>query len=84
MIEHYLQLDGANVVNTPDFALALENMRYVRRRHAISLFFGDPGVGKTIAAQAIADSFGRGGGLRRQAHARSPIRGCSPTRFSSG
>jgi len=62
VIEHYLQLDGANVVNTPDFALALENMRYVRRRHAISLFFGDPGVGKTIAAQAVADSFGDGEG----------------------
>lgn len=62
MIEHYLQLDGAHVVNTPNFALALENMRYVRRRHAISLFFGDPGVGKTIAAQAIADSFDEGEG----------------------
>ena len=23
VIEHYLQLDGANIVNTPDFALAL-------------------------------------------------------------
>lgn len=62
MIEHYLQLDGANVVNTANFALALENMRYVRRRHAISLFFGDPGVGKTIAAQAIAESFDQGAG----------------------
>lgn len=37
-------------------------MRYVRRRHAISLFFGEPGVGKTTAAQAIADSFAEGEG----------------------
>ena len=73
MIEHYLQLDGANVVNTPDFALALENMRYVRRRHAISLFFGDPGVGKTTAAQAIADSFGDGEGcVVKLTHAPNP------------
>jgi DNA polymerase III delta prime subunit len=62
VIEHYLQLDGAHVVNTANFALALENMRYVRRRHAISLFFGDPGVGKTTAAQAIAESFDEGEG----------------------
>lgn len=62
VIAHYLQLDGANVVNTPDFALALENMRYVRRRHAISLFYGDPGVGKSIAAQAVAEQFAPGDG----------------------
>lgn len=73
MIEHYLQLDGASVVNTPDFALALENMRYVRRRHAISLFFGDPGVGKTTAAQAIADSFAEGEGcVVKLTHAPNP------------
>ena len=48
------------VVNTPDFALALENMRYVRRRHAISLFFGDPGVGKTIAARRSRTPWPRG------------------------
>ncbi len=37
-------------------------MRYVRRRHAISLFYGDPGVGKSVAGQAIADSFAPGAG----------------------
>lgn len=57
MIEHYLQLEGAQIVNTPYFALALENMRYVRRHHAISLFFGDPGLGKSVAARAVAESF---------------------------
>ncbi len=62
VIEHYLQLEGAQVVRTPYFALTLENMRYVRRRHAISLFFGDPGLGKSIAARAVAESFAEGEG----------------------
>ncbi len=62
MIEHYLRLDGAQVVRTADFALALENMRYVRRRRAISLFYGDPGVGKSVAAQAVASTFCDGEG----------------------
>ena len=61
VIEHYLQLKDARVVNTP-VPLALANMRDVRRRRAITLFCGDPGVGKTIAAQAIAESFADGEG----------------------
>lgn len=62
MIEHYLGLDGAQVVHTPNLALALDNMRYVRKRRAISLFYGDSGVGKSIAAQAVADEFPPGEG----------------------
>lgn len=63
MIEHYLQLEDAEVVNTPDFALALENMRYVVRRRAISLFYGEPGFGKSIAAAAVVQSMADGDGL---------------------
>lgn len=62
VIEHYLGLERAQVVRTADFALALENMRYVHRRRAISLFFGDSGVGKSIAAQAVASQFPDGEG----------------------
>ena len=62
MIEHYLGLERAQVVRTADFALALENMRYVHRRRAISLFFGDSGVGKSIAAQAVASQLPDGEG----------------------
>lgn len=63
MIEHYLQLEDAAVVNTPDFALALENMRYVVRRRAISLFYGEPGLGKSLAAAAVVESMANGDGL---------------------
>lgn len=62
MIEHYLGLECAQVVRTADLALALENMRYVQRRRAISLFFGDSGVGKSVAAQAVASGFADGEG----------------------
>lgn len=62
MIEHYLGLEDAQVVRTADFALGLENMRYVHRRRAISLFYGDSGVGKSIAAQAVTSGFAEGEG----------------------
>lgn len=58
MIEHYLQLDGARVVATAPFAIALENARGVLRRRAISLFWGDPGLGKSVAARAVEQRHG--------------------------
>lgn len=52
MIEHYLGLEDAQVVQTPRFLLAMENMRGVILRRAITVLWGDPGHGKTIAGRA--------------------------------
>lgn len=52
MIDHYLGLEDAHVVQTPCFALAIENMRAVIDRRAITVLWGDSGNGKTIAALA--------------------------------
>lgn len=49
MIEHYLGLKDARVVQTPHFLLATENMRGVIERRAITALWGDSGHGKTIA-----------------------------------
>lgn len=53
MIEHFLDLDQARVVETPSFIRALEHWRFVHKRRAITLLWGKPGYGKTIAARAI-------------------------------
>lgn len=52
MIDHYLGLEDAHVVQTPSFLLAMENMRAVINRRAITVLWGDSGNGKTIAALA--------------------------------
>ena len=53
MIEHYLQLEDARVVQTPAFLVALENMRGVLVRRAITVMWGPSGYGKTVAGRAI-------------------------------
>jgi hypothetical protein len=55
MIEHYLGLEDARVVQTPRFLLAMENMRGVIHRRAITVLWGDSGYGKTIAGIAAYD-----------------------------
>jgi len=52
MIEHYLGLEDARVVQTPRFLLAMDNMRGVILRCAITVLWGDSGHGKTIAGRA--------------------------------
>jgi type II secretory pathway predicted ATPase ExeA len=53
MFEHYLQLKDARVVQTPAFLVALENMRGVLVRRAITVLWGPSGYGKTVAGRAI-------------------------------
>lgn len=52
MIEHYLGLQDARVVQTPRFLLAMANMRGVLERRAITVLWGESGHGKTIAGRA--------------------------------
>jgi len=49
MTEHYLGLPGARIVQTPQFLLAMENMRGVITHRAITVLWGESGHGKTIA-----------------------------------
>ncbi len=53
MLDHYLQLEDARIVQTPDFLVALENMRGVIVRRAITVLWGESGHGKTIAGRAV-------------------------------
>ncbi len=60
MIEHYLQLQDARVVQTPDFLVALQNMRGVIVRRAITVLWGGSGHGKSVAGRAVYEQLHAG------------------------